>query len=127
MCVSRLTKVIVMLALVFYALASMHCILEGVPGFGFLKICCFVDSGPAAPRDCDTDQCSPVEDGKYRPEECTVSAPQPILVLALISPAPPPDLQNASPVPPQTPIENPGPWQFSQRAALSPRAPSIAA
>ena len=48
--VSRLTRIAAMLALVLYGLASMHRILEGVPGFDFLKTCCFVDSAPAAPR-----------------------------------------------------------------------------
>ena len=117
-----------MLALVLYGLASMHCILEGVPGFDFLKTCCFVDSAPSAPKDCESDECV-VESGDYRAEEQTVSAPQPLLLLALLSSvieAPLPEPQVALLVASESPPEIPKVWQFSHRTALPPRAPSIA-
>jgi hypothetical protein len=126
--VSKLTKIAAVLALVLYGLASMHCILEGVPGFDFLKTCCFVDSGAANSKDCESDECV-VESGNYRAEEQTASAPQPLLLLALFSlaiEAPIPEPQVASLVASESPPELPKVWQFSHRTALPPRAPSLA-
>jgi hypothetical protein len=126
--VSKLTKVFALLTLALYGLASMHCALEGVPGLDFLKTCCFVDSAPSAPQDCDSDECA-VENESYRAEEQTVSAPQPLLIFALLSSmieAPMPELQARFSVASQTPPELPKVWQFSHRTALPPRAPSIA-
>jgi hypothetical protein len=117
-----------MLALVLYGLASMHCTLEGVPGFEFLKTCCFADSAPSAPQDCDSDECV-VESESYRVEEQTVSAPQPLLLLALLASVievPLPEAQVASLLASESPPEIPKIWQFSHRTALPPRAPSIA-
>jgi hypothetical protein len=118
-----------MLALaVLWLPITMHCKLELVPGMDLLKTCCFVDSATSLPPDCDNDGCSAVEDGNYRTEQQTASAPQPLLqvaclpaVIAALMPAeercnspllfPRPDIPNA--------------WQFTLRAALPPRAPSI--
>jgi hypothetical protein len=127
--VSKLTKVAAMLALVLYGLASMHCALEGVPGLDFLETCCSEDSAPAAPQGCESDGCGPVEGGKYRPEDQTVTAPQPLLVCALFSlvvEALPPEPQAPSLVASESPPELPKVWQFSHRTALPPRAPSLA-
>jgi len=126
--VARLTKIASVLALVLYGLASMHCLLESVPGFDFLKSCCFVDSEAGKSKDCESDQCV-VENGDYRSQEQTVSAPQPPLLLALLSPvieAPLPEPQVASLVASESPPELPKVWQFSHRTALPVRAPSIA-
>ena len=124
---SRLTKIVALTVLALWSLAAMHCKLEVLPGLDFLKSCCFADSAASSPHGCESDGCGPVEDGSYRAEEETASAPQPLLVLAglsavigaplaeararcLVASHPPPDL---SP-----------PWQFSFRAALPVRAPS---
>lgn len=117
-----------MLALVLYGQALMHCILEGVPGFDFLKTCCFVDSGATNSKDCESDECV-VENENYRSEEQTVFVPQPLLLLALLSSVievPLPEPEVASLVASESPPELPKVWQFSQRMALPPRAPSIA-
>jgi len=119
-----------MLTLALWGLASMHCTLEGVHGLDFLKSCCFVDSAPSAPQDCEGDGCGEVEDGQYRPEEQTASAPQPLIVLALLSSVfevPLPELQAALFVASESPPELPRVWQFSHRTALPPRAPSFVA
>ena len=116
-----------MLALVLYGLASMHCVLESVPGFDFLKTCCFVDTGASSPKNCESDQCV-VENGDYRAEEQSVSAAQPLLLLALLSPAIEvslPESHVASLVASESPPELPKVWQFSHRTALPARAPSI--
>jgi len=127
--VSKLTKILVLTVLAIWSLASMHCKLEAVPGFDFLKICCFADSTSSSSKDCDSDGCGAVEDGNYRAEEQTASAPQPLLVLAVLASiveVAAPDLQAHSFVTSQPPPELPNAWQFSQRTALPPRAPSIA-
>ena len=129
MSVSKLTQIAAMLALVLYGLASMHCTLEGVPGFEFLKSCCFVDAESSAPSDCEGDGCGPVEHGKYRPEEQTVSVPQPLLIAAFVAPviqASVPEPLSAFLAPSESPPGLSKPWQFSYRTALSPRAPSAA-
>ena len=126
--VSTLTKVIALIVLGLWGLAAMHCKLETVPGFDFLKTCCFADSAPSSPKNCESDGCGAVEDGSYRAEEQTASAPQPLLILALLSSvieAPMPELQAHAFVVPQSPPELPNHWQFFHRTALPPRAPSL--
>jgi len=127
--VSKLTKVVAMLTLAVWALAAMHCHLEGVPGLDFLKCCCFVEAASSPPQDCQTSTCGEVERGNYRAEEQTASAPQPLLLLALLSSvieAPLPEPQVALLVASESPPELPKVWQFSHRTALPVRAPSIA-
>jgi hypothetical protein len=126
--VSRLTKIVALTVLVLWGLAAMHCKLEAVPGFDFLKSCCFVDSAPSSQEDCESDGCGAVEDGGYRVEEQTASAPQPPLILALLPiviEAPLPELQACSFAACHPPPELPRGWQFSYRTALPPRAPSL--
>ena len=128
---NRFTKLIVLMVLALWGLAAMHCKLESIPGLSFLKICCFVDpAAPAPSSDCGSDGCGDVEDGGYRLEDQTASAPQPLLVLVLFLPAIQPP---ACVVQPQartsslSPAELPRCWQFNLRTALSPRAPSFIA
>lgn len=125
--VSALAKLAAMLTLVFYGLAAMHCTLEGVPGFHFLKTCCFVDSAPPTPQDCESDGCGAVEDGKYRLEEPTEFAPQPLLLLARFAPAveaPLPKRHTALFAASKSPPDLLNIWQLTCRTALPVRAPS---
>lgn len=127
--VRRLTKPIALIILALWSLAAMHCRLEVLPGFDFLKSCCFAGSASSAPKDCESDGCGAVEDGGYRAEEQTASAPQPLLVLAVlfaVVEATRPELQACSLVTSESPPEIPKIWQFSLRAALPVRAPSLA-
>jgi hypothetical protein len=106
----------------------MHCLLEGVPGFDFLKTCCFVDTAPSAPEDCDREECV-VERGQYRAEEQTVAVPPPLLLPVLLSgvvetPLPEPPIASCPAA--ESPPELPKVWPFSHRAALPPRAPTVA-
>jgi hypothetical protein len=128
--VSRLTKIVALTVLALWGLAAMHCKLEALPGLDFLKTCCFVDSAPASPKHCESDGCGAVEDGTYRAEEQTASAPRPLLMVALLPiviEAPLQELQPCSLVASLPPPELPRAWQFSYRTALPPRAPSIVA
>ncbi len=127
--VSRLTKPIALIVLALWSLAAMHCKLEVLPGFDFLKSCCFAESASSAPKDCDSDGCGAVEGGGYRAEEQTAVAPQPFLVLAVLFStveASLPEFLARSFVPSESPPELPKTWQFSLRAALPVRAPSLA-
>ena len=129
MTVSKLHKAVALCVLALWGLAAAHCSLEVLPGFGFLKSCCFVGSASSTQKDCDADGCGTVEKGNYRTEERTASAPQPLLVLALLSSATEArasELRIRSFVAFESPPEIPRAWQFSHRTALPPRAPSIA-
>jgi hypothetical protein len=131
--VSYLTRTLAALMLALYVLASMHCALEAVPGFAFLKSCCFVDSHSSPthePSDCESDGCT-VEKAKYRPEEHGRWLPQPALcltatfLLSELTLTGPPD--RALTCECQAPPELGQTWQFIHRAAWPPRAPSPAA
>jgi hypothetical protein len=125
--VSRLTKFVALVVLVLWGLAAMHCQLETLPGLDFLKSCCLGESAASSPNDCGSEGCCAVEDGNYRSEEQTASAPQPFFVLALLSPAievPLPELRADSVITYPSPPELSKVWQFSHRTALPPRAPS---
>ena len=127
---SKLTKLVALTVLALWRLAAMHCKLEALPGLDFLKSCCFVDSASATGDDCENDGCGPVEDGGYRAEEETASAPQPHLILAVLSSVIEPPLaerQARGLVASHSPPELPRGWQFSYRTALPPRAPSLVA
>ena len=127
--VSKLTKFVALTVLALWGLAVMHCKLEALPGLDFLQSCCFVDSAPSSEKDCEDDGCGAVEDGGYRTEEQTVSAPQPLLILALLASAtqaPLPELRARFFPVSESPPDLPRIWQFAQRTALPPRAPSLA-
>lgn len=126
---SKLTKYVALTVMALWGLAVMHCKLEALPGLDFLKSCCFVDSAPSSEKDCEDDGCGAVEEGGYRTEEQTVSAPQPLLLLGLFASAIPallPELQARFFPASESPPDLPKIWQFSQRTALPPRAPSVA-
>jgi hypothetical protein len=126
--VSKLSKAVALTVLALWGLAAMHCKLEILPGLDFLKSCCFADSSPSSPKNCESDGCDAVEDGSYLAQEQIVAAPQPLLFPVWISPvmqAPLPELASACFSGFQTPPELARFWQFSYRAALPPRAPSF--
>lgn len=123
---SKLGKVVVLAVLALWGLATMHCKLEALPGLDFLKCCCPGEPPPSGHTDCESDGCGAVEEGGYRAEEQTASAPLPPLLLAdrsAVMAALLAELRNPDPVP-SPPPEIPRAWQFALRAARSPRAPS---
>jgi hypothetical protein len=125
-----LTKTCAVIALVLFGLASEHCRLEAFPAFQFLQFCCEGETEPSAPSNCEDAVCGSLESGGYRLEESQVACPAPILVLVislvdgLVATKPPP--LESSPIPEAAPPELLSSWQFSSRAAPSPRAPSFA-
>lgn len=117
-----------MMTLALWAMAAMHCALEQVPGFGFLATCCAADATCADESGCGSDGCSVVEEGTYRTEDQTASAPQPLLALVVLpavwEAALSQDRSFSLPAS-ESPPELPRRWQFTLRAARSPRAPSL--
>ncbi len=116
----------------FWVLMSNHCAWERIPALQFLSCSPLAEAGTHQPSDCgDTDACATVESGQCKSEEDRVSAPKASVlavafVLELLS-----ELVALEPSATQisaelTPPELARAWQFSFRAALPPRAPSLA-
>jgi hypothetical protein len=112
--------------------ASFHCRLEVLTGFEFLS-CCQHSESEQSPahheKECNDDGCAAVERGFYKPETPQDAPVMPLLAfVAWLSPLSDDGQSSAfhslvsiSPSPPELPKV----WQFSQRAALPPRAPSF--
>jgi hypothetical protein len=113
--------------------ATFHCRLVVLSGFEFLS-CCQHSESEQSPahheKECNDDGCASVEHGFYRVERLQDAPVTPLLAFVdVLSPLPEPvrgsafdHLVSISPSPPELPKV----WQFSQRTALPPRAPSFA-
>lgn len=118
----RLVFTTVLLAL--WLPAANHCKLEQFPALAFAP-CCPEDAPESQPAsDCETDGCALVEESFYKAEDAqthfvpvlvTVRCPAPETQVVFVAQAP-----VISP-PPELPVR----WQFIQRSALQPRAPSL--
>jgi hypothetical protein len=112
--------------------AGSHCRLEILPGFEFLSCCqhSAVEKNPTHhEKDCEHDGCAAIELGFYKQATPQPAPLKPLLLfVAWLMPLPHNGqagdsacLVPASSSPPDLPRI----WQFSQRTALPPRAPSI--
>jgi hypothetical protein len=122
--VSKLKKVMAVVALALWGLATMHCDLEHVPGLKFLAWC---HSPDAAAKQTSDDGCCVVESALYKVEQHEVVVPMPVLALSLLLPAWEMTSALSEPQPVRldfSPAELPRLWQFFYRTALPPRAPS---
>jgi hypothetical protein len=127
--VSGLMKAMTLVALAFWGLATMHCDLEQLPGFEFLNCCQHEETIPHQDNDCAQDGCATIESGFYKLEEQPAAAPEPLLLLGVLTPLwEQPARRELPAVTPlsSSPPELPQRWQFSYRTALPPRAPSFA-
>ena len=125
----RLLQILGLVLAVLWVPITSHCAWEHLPGLQLFQ--CAPDTTPGASQDsspgsdCDGDGCAQLETASYKVSDpqVDVQAPRPWLVVELFRLARPPLEQ---PCPP-TPVtrELPVRWQFSFRAALPPRAPSI--
>ncbi|MGH7945606.1 MAG: hypothetical protein ACREF9_11420 [Opitutaceae bacterium] len=124
-------KLIAACLLAFWLIATQHCALEAAGVLdahsdGEAAGCCSAANG------CATDGCATVEGGAYRPDSApaAIAAPQLTICLFLADwniTAPPPDIL-ASDITAghfERPLEWVPTWRFVQRAAPSPRAPSV--
>ena len=107
---------------------TMHCQLEQFPSLAFLACCTHPDKAPHQDNDCDEDGCAVVESGLYMTANCPVEvfAPEfgPVELPAWYVTLQLPVLLRVVTVTSTGPPSPAGPWQFSTRAALLPRAPS---
>jgi hypothetical protein len=109
---------------------SVHCQLEQLPGLDFLSCCDHEDTtAPHQDDDCEGDACAVVESGLYKSEERQISLPAPDLAPVVFQLLPSPDPLSCTVarggVDGTAPPELARVWQFSFRAALPPRAPSL--
>ena len=112
--------------------ASFHCRLEVLTGFEFLS-CCQHSESEQSPahheKECNDDGCAAVERGFYKQEKSQYAPVMPLLALnAWLSPLLALDPSSASKhlvSISSSPPELPKAWQFSQRTARLPRAPSF--
>ena len=129
----KLAKKLFVLGMVaFWALVTNHCKLENLHGLEFLACDAPVEATPHQPLDCGAnDACGAVEKGLYKTEENQVSAQKTSVNVASV-------LYTLSDFIPHgqvrkmvslvgSPPELASTWQFSFRAALPPRAPSLLA
>jgi hypothetical protein len=125
----RMMRAIALLTLTLWGLGLVHCELERVTAIDLVQSCCVQTPSDCAPADpCEDDDCASVEDGKYRPEE------QPLLVVwPVMAPEKWIDALECDPESDTTcnrfdwgpPPELSGCWHLLERAAPSPRAPSL--
>lgn len=124
-------KLVAVFLLAFWLLATQHCGLEAAgllePHTASDQTCC-----PGGEAHCSHDGCEMVEDGNYRGDSGTavISAPQFADCLCFICwnlSVPPLEVrEDNSPTESfERPLNWVPTWQFVQRAALSPRAPSL--
>jgi hypothetical protein len=113
--------------------AGAHCLLEVLPGLEFLSCCQHpeADSSPGHhEKDCDSDGCAAIESGLYKAEKTQAAPPKPSLELVawlLAAPqAAPAKTVSLTVLCSSSPPELHRIWQFSQRTARPPRAPSFA-
>ena len=127
--VKRMKAMTVLALLGLWLAATNHCRLEQIPGLNFLACCPHDDAAPQEDNNCDTDGCAQVEQGLYKVDEIGVAAVTPLFVVTVFL-LPTAEQMALAPLLPDFPTvaspELPGTWQFSRRAALPPRAPSIA-
>ena len=121
-----------MVVMAVWLFATQHCGLEAAGLFAGHDesvegaSCCSTSGG------CENDGCATVEEGAYRPDQSAFVISAPVLsvdaFLDLCDVIPPPRWQSEMQLP-RDAFERPHDWvttwQFVQRAALSPRAPSV--
>lgn len=123
------TMFTLLLAIVWLPLTSHCLILESASNLAALA-CCSHESTPTEHKnDCESDACSVVEDAQYRCSEDRVVVPAVDRLIAFELPAPVeltlnPSEQLTQPLGDDW-LESISHWQFSSRAALPARAPSI--
>ena len=112
--------------------AGSHCLLEVLPGLEFLSCCQHLQAERCSAHDdndCAGDGCAAIESGFYQLEE-PQAAPARLLMPAVAWwDAVPDEVQSRAPESQAfASVSSPELlqiWQFSQRAALPPRAPSF--
>ena len=125
MTLKSLRTAITFVILALWPLATMHCKLETIPGLEFLR--CPSDTDTKS--DCQGDGCETVESALYKVPDNQNIAPEPVVetvtLSALLECEDRSSVDHPGWLVTAAPPELPKVWQFSLRAALPPRAPSI--
>ena len=115
---------------VFWTVAAGYCQIEVLPGMEFLRCVPGQESVPVSGSHCGDSVCASIESGQYKTDCERVTAPPPLLTLAVCAlafvEAPLSDQEAKLALIIAEATAPPKPWQFSHRTALAPRAPSIA-
>jgi len=122
MVVRRVKALIALTLAVLWLPVTMHCGLETLPGLEFLVCCTHEDAtAPHEDDDCEADACAVIESGFYKLQdyEQLVAASTEVVVFECQA-EPRVIVVNTTEVPRDLIVA----WQFSSRAAPSPRAPS---
>lgn len=125
-----LRTLLTLLLVAFWPLVTSHCILEQMPGLEFLACADEATAVPHQENDCETDGCASVESGFYKTGEGRLAVPAPPLAVSAFLTAI--VLESARSITQRDAVFDSVPpglskvWQFSSRAAASPRAPSLA-
>jgi hypothetical protein len=130
---SKIRAALVILLATLWLPVSSHClVMEVSSGLESLSCCTHTETQEAAPHqedDCATDACSVVEGAKYKSSLQRVNIPA--LDMNVLFELPP-LLENAPTFNAGSPHQSddtlaqlPVAWQFSERTALPPRAPSF--
>jgi hypothetical protein len=127
--VQPLKKIVAVLVLAVWGACTADCVVENLRG-GAGTSCCKEDGGPSdqaphAPRHCI---CGAIAAGGYVSQDGAISIPLPLDGVLLFVVAPEPgDLPTRPGIvePASSPPGSLEPWQFSLRAALMARAPSL--
>lgn len=129
---NALKKTFVLGILAFWALMTNHCRLELISGLEFLACSPQSEPTPHQPSDCgdENNTCATVESGLYKAEDSQiVAAKAPVMAVAFACAILFDITALESPTRPIAPESSPPElvraWQFSFRAALPPRAPSL--
>ena len=128
--VKSLRILLTLLLLALWPLVTSHCSLEQMPGLEFLACADETAAAPHQENDCETDGCASVESGFYKTEDGRQVLPTPPLAASVFLTAI--LLESAKPAHGGCTVFDAAPpelskvWQFSQRAAAPPRAPSLA-
>jgi hypothetical protein len=120
----------VVIAAVWLA-AGSDCLLELLPGLGFLSCCQHSQAEKCSAHDdgdCEADGCAAIESGFYQLEKPVVAPVAPSLAvlgwLEMASDCVQPDAPEVPIIASVSPPELECIWQFSLRTAAPPRAPS---
>jgi len=122
---------ILWLLAVLWLPATLHCAIEEAGWFDYDDSCCSkhpADSSPSAEH-CDKDACQVLESGLIKPADSLVKVRAPefsaIMELVWLIACDPPGRSRVAPETTDSPPELPRTWQFTARAAHSPRGPDL--
>jgi hypothetical protein len=109
--------------------ASLHCAIDRAGLFDAKPACCDHEKDQAPDKSC-AERCNLLDAGAQKLANDFAKAPAPFLVICVAGlielASEPAFVPQISPVRSESPPELPRTWQFVTRAALSPRAPSLA-